>query len=222
MLDQNHTVSAVEAFVKAEMEWLCWAHDFHHIARVVKLARKIRELEWEGNTLIIVLGALLHESLDDKFFEKSKMAERKNNIINFLKSLEVSDSNIESVMFIVQNVWFWKSLERWPDFVASKEFQIVEDADRLEAIWAIAIARTFTYGGKKWSPMYDPTIKPHENLNRDTYAKSDNTSINHFYEKLLLLKDLMHTKSWSELALKRHEFMQSYITQFHSERDLND
>jgi len=198
-------------------KWLCSAHDFFHIERVVTLAEKLCEKEWEWNIFIVRAGALLHEALDDKFFAQSDMAQRKDSLRIFLSEQWIEASDVDSIMFIVENVGYSKSLERWEDFVWSKEFEIVEDADRLESIWAMAIARTFAFWWKKKLPLYDPSIPPKMNLTREEYAKTENTSINHFYEKLLLLKDIMHTVTWTQVAQKRHAFMETYLDQFFSE-----
>ncbi len=212
-------IQKIENYVKQEMEDLCVAHDFEHIQRVVANAKKIHQLENKGNIFIIEAGALLHESLDEKFFDMSKKQERIDKICNFLKPLGLDEKEIEEILFIIENVGFWKSLERTDDFIGSMEFQIVEDADRLEAIWAIAIARCFTYGGKKGRKIYDPNIKPVVLVDKDSYHQKGNkeTSFNHFFEKLLLLKDLMHTKWWKKIAKPRHDFMQKYVDEFLAE-----
>lgn len=211
-------IKKIEKFVKIEMEWLCSAHDFFHIDRVRKLALKLAQLEWKWDALVVEAWALLHESLDDKFFWDKDLEVKITEIKDFLIALNLSSQQVDDIVFIVKNVGFWKSLERAKDFKWTVEFEIVEDADRLEAIWAIAIARTFAYWWKKWRPIYDPTIQPNSDLNRKSYSKSENTTINHFYEKLLLLKDLMHTNSWAKIARERHEFMEVYLEKFYKER----
>lgn len=210
-------IEKVKSFVKEEMEGLCVAHDFIHIERVLGNAHKIYQMEWEWDELTIILWSLLHESLDEKFFEN--IEKRKEDIERFLTTLDVSNKQKKDILFIIENVGFWKSLERNDDFQWSKEFQIVEDADRLEAIWAIAIARMFSYGWKKRRPLYDPAIKPVSLDNKqDYYTNADkNTSFNHFYEKLLLLKDMMHTESAKKIAEPRHKFMELYIEEFLAE-----
>lgn len=207
----------VEQYVRQEMEDLCAAHDFEHILRVVENAKKIQKIEgW--NLEIVIIGALLHESFDEKFFSKSWMPDKKRGIQNFLKWIWMSESEVEEIIFIMENVWYGKSLERSDDFVWSIEFQIVEDADRLEAIWAIAIARCFTYWGKKWREIYNPNILPLDMNNKEEYySDHKSTSFNHFYEKLLLLKDLMHTNTGKSLAEPRHEFMKQYMEEFLAE-----
>lgn len=210
-------IEHVESYIKKEMEWMCSAHDFFHIQRVMKLATKLQGIEWKWDLTAIIIWAYMHESLDDKFFWEDNMQSRKNSIKSFLQSLDLSEEQVENILFIISNVWYGKSLERDENFVWSIEFQIVEDADRLEAIWAIAIARCFAYGWKKKRAIYDPDIKPQTDLDRKQYAKWENTSINHFYEKLLLLKDLMHTDSWRALAQERHVYMEDYLKRFFEE-----
>lgn len=212
-------VKQVEEFVMEEMEGLCSAHDFAHIDRVRKISLKLAKLEEKWDLIVIELWALLHESLDDKFFWDDDLNKKVLNIELFLNNLNLNNEQIENILFIIKNVWYWKSLERSFNFKWTIEFEIVEDADRLEAVGAIAIARVFAYWGKKWRPIHDPSIQPSKNLNRDSYTKSENTSINHFYEKLLLLKDMMHTWSWSKIAQDRHVFMKSYLSHFFQERD---
>jgi uncharacterized protein len=214
-MNQDTVISQVERFVKQEMDNLCVAHDFQHIQRVVDNTRAIQAAEW-WNIFIIHVGALLHESLDKKFLGSMSPVDKKREIQDFLYWLEISEKEVQDIMFIVENVGFGKSLERWEDFVWTLEFQIVEDADRLEAIWAIAIARCFSYGWKKKRPIYDPDIAP-VIINDDLqYAQNTekSTSFNHFYEKLLLLKGLMHTQTGKQLAKPRHEFMELYVETF--------
>lgn len=204
--------------VEQEMQWLCVAHDFYHIMRVLRVAQYIQSKEWWDRE-IIELWALLHEYFDDKFFKKEEMIHRRDVLIGTLTDLWLSSDRVDKVLFIVDNVGYGKSLERNESFVWSQEFMIVEDADRLDAIGAIAIARTFAYGWAKDRPICDPTIKPNLLMDRKQYSKKEGTSINHFYEKLLLLKDLIHTSTWATIAQQRHNFMQSYLDQFFREWD---
>lgn len=210
---------AIADKVQQEMEWVCSAHDFFHIARVVKLAQQLHKQEWSGEIAIIEAGALLHESLDDKFFAADELDQRKEGLNSMLQELWMDTSEREGVMFIVENVGYGKSLARGDDFVGTMEFKIVEDADRLEAVGAIAIARTFAYGGKKGRAIHDPSAEVNTDMTRESYKKAENTSINHFYEKLLLLKDMMHTQSGRKAAEERHAFMESYLQQFYQEWD---
>ncbi len=215
----DHILTWVREYVQKEMEWVCSAHDFFHIERVVKLATQLQILEWNWDLLVIQLGAYLHESLDEKFFWDLDKEKKIAKLTAYLSELGLDQEKIDEIMFIVKNVWYGKSLERNDDFAYTIEFMIVEDADRLEAVWAIAIARTFAYGWWKWRPIYDPNNKPKELKNHNDYLNNENPSINHFYEKLLLLKDMMHTQSAKKIASKRHDYMQWFLNQFYQERD---
>ncbi len=204
-------------FVRQELEWLCSAHDFYHIERVWKLARKIYDAEKQGDPLVIELGALLHESFDDKFYTKEQMHEKEINLKEFLDREWLSHEKIDQIFYVIKNVGFWKSLERGTDFYMPKELEIVEDADRLEAIGAIAIARTFAYGGKMKRAIYDPSASTIEVVDRETYYMNNGSSIQHFYDKLLKLKDLLHTATARKIAQERHVFMERFLEQFHAE-----
>ena len=209
-------IQEIEKFVRNDMEWLCSAHDFLHIERVVANVRQICEMERNWNTDIAIPSAYLHEYFDEKFFDIAKLEEREKRLIDFFKTINILDEYQRQIIYIIKNVWYGKSLSRPDDFVYTPEFQIVEDADRLESIWTIAIARMFTYGWKKGRVIYDPHIPPSV-MNGYSQYKDDSeksTSFNHFYEKLLLIKDLMHTKSWRILAEPRHNRMLRYIEDF--------
>lgn len=215
---QEH-IQKIAHLVQQEMEDLCAAHDFYHIERVVKNAQMIYEGEKRWDIHIILAWAYLHEALDEKFFPSESISQRTQDIQNSLKELWLSEEESKKILFIVENVGFWKSLERWDDFEAPDEFYIVEDADRLESVGAIAIARTFTYGGKKGRPIYDPLYPPRTNLDKEAYyamreTEYKNTSLNHFDEKLFLIKDLMHTETAKNIAQPRHEFMKLFVEQF--------
>lgn len=215
----NSVSSSIESFVKQEMEWICSAHDRYHIERVRTMALLIAQEYPSSNLLIIEAGALLHEALDEKFFVESDMEARERELESMLIWLWVSEQQCKQILFIIKNVGFGKSVERDPSIILPIEFQIVEDADRLEAIWAIAIARTFSYGGKKGRPIYDPNIEKKSITWREDYRKGSEHSINHFYEKLLLLKDLLHTSKAKEIAMPRHTFMEWFLEQFFRERN---
>lgn len=198
------------------MEWLCAAHDFLHIQRVVENAKKISNGEGIKDTFLIEIWALLHESLDTKFFPKENKQQRKKDILHFLENIGLSQDQRDEVLFIIENVGYSKELQRTWEFIGTQNFKIVEDADRLEAIWAIAIARCFSYWGKIKRPIYDPEIAPFEIDGIESYEKTtkESTSFNHFFEKLLLLKDQMHTETGKKLATPKHTFMQVYVEQF--------
>lgn len=215
-------VQKIAYFVRQEMEWLCAAHDFYHIERVAKNAKMIHDGEQKWDIQVILAGAYLHEALDEKFFPSDSIAQRTQEIEKFLQDIWVWELERQKILFIVENVGYGKSLERGDHFEAPDEFYIVEDADRLESVGAIAIARTFTYGGKKGRPIYDPLYPPREHLDKEAYyamreTEYKNTSLNHFYEKPFLIKDLMHTQTAKKIAEPRHEFMKSFAEQFLAE-----
>jgi uncharacterized protein len=202
-------------FVKSELEWVCSAHDLFHIDRVYKLSKQIYEFEKKWDKEVILYSALLHEILDDKFF-KDDIEKQKNKILKLLERLNLKEEQISKIFYIVNNIWYWKSLGK-EKIEKNIEFKIVEDADRLESLGAISIARTFAYWGRKWIPIYDPNIEVDLNLTKEKYWSSSWTSINHFYEKLLKLKDLMNTEIWKKIAKERHEFLEIFLKQFFKE-----
>ena len=204
----------VKEFVKKEMEWVCSAHDLYHIERVCKLSEIIYESERKWDKDVILCSAFLHEFLDSKFFSE-KLKEQELKVSYILEKAWLNQIQKEKVIFIINNIWYWKSLSR-SNPIEMIEFLIVEDADRLESTGAISIARTFAYWWRKWIPIYDPNIKFDDNINEQSYWKSS-TSINHFYEKLLKIKDLMHTKKAKEIAIEKHNFLELFLDNFHKE-----
>ena len=208
-------VESIETWVKHKLELCEPGHDWWHIERVRSNARIIHEREG-GNWEIIHLASLLHDVADAKFFdEDNAMIE----IEQLLKNNEMSDLMIKSVLDIIKNMSFSKEVEG--NGFDSLEYRIVQDADRLDAIGAIGIARAFSYGGLKKRPMYDPAIKPVEYKSTEAYRKSVAPTINHFYEKLLRLKDKMKTESGKLMAAERHRFMEVYLEQFYNEWEGN-
>lgn len=210
----ENALKIIKDFVKKEMEWICSAHDIYHIERVFRISEIIYDSEKNGDKDVVLVSALLHEFLDEKFFSDN-LKEQEFKVNNILNTIWFTKVQIEKVNFIIKNIWYWKSLSR-TEPISMIEFLIVEDADRLESTGAISIARTFAYWWKKWIPIYDPNIKFDSNLNEKSYWKSS-TSINHFYEKLLKIKDLMHTKKWKEIALEKHKFLELFLDNFYKE-----
>jgi len=210
-----NNITKTKKFIKEELDWVCSAHDLYHIERVYKISEKIFLEEKNADKEVTLISALLHEMLDDKFFDWV-LEKQKEKILDFLNSLELNEKQKEKIIYIIENIWYWKSLS-WKKIDKFIEFQIVEDADRLESIWAIAIARTFAYWWKKHRPIYDPEIKVELNMTPEEYRNHKWTSLNHFYEKLLLLKDKMNTKFWKKLAEDRHNFMENFLKQFLAE-----
>ena len=201
------------AFVKEKLEGAEAGHDWFHIERVWKLSKKIAEKEG-GNLEVIELSALLHDIADPKFHNGDETLAIKISK-EFLEKEQVSEEIIEQVLFIIKNISF-KNRAELPDFLPL-ELQIVQDADRLDAIGAIGIARTFNFGGFKNNLMYHPEIQPNLNQTKEEYKKSNGTTINHFYEKLLLLKDLMNTETAKKIASERHDFMLKFLDEFYKE-----
>jgi uncharacterized protein len=209
----EHIINSTIQFVQEKLEGAEAGHDWFHIERVYKNALKINEQE-NGDLMVISLAALLHDIADSKFHDGDE--ELGPRIAGeFLQGIGVGDVVIAHVQQIIKNLSYKSSLGKI-DF-HSKELDIVQDADRLDAIGAIGIARAFTYGGYKNRVLYDPAIKPNLNMTKEAYKTSVNPTINHFYEKLLLLKDLMKTKTGTAMALQRHDFMKLYLDQFYTE-----
>lgn len=201
------------ALVKQKLEGAEAGHDWFHIERVWKLSKKIATTE-NANLEVVELSALLHDIADPKFHDGDETLALKISQ-EFLQSQNVSAEIIDQVLFIIKNISF-KNRGEAPKNLPI-ELQIVQDADRLDAIGAIGIARTFNYGGFKNNLMYHPDIQPVLNMTKEEYKKSNGTTINHFYEKLLLLKDLMNTEAGKQLAQERHDFMLKFLDQFFHE-----
>ncbi|WP_299430683.1 HD domain-containing protein [uncultured Maribacter sp.] len=203
------------AFVKKTLDGAEGGHDWFHIERVYKNSLLIAKEE-NVDLLIVSLGALLHDIADAKFHNGDESIGPKV-ASDFLISMNVSAQIIEHVVAIINNISYKSSLELKADKFSSLELQVVQDADRLDAIGAIGIARAFNYGGFKNRSLYNPDILPNLEMTKEEYKKSTAPTINHFYEKLLLLKDKMNTRSGKKLAKKRHLFMVKYLNQFYSE-----
>lgn len=202
-------------FVKEELAQAEGGHDWFHIERVWKNAKQIAQTE-QVNLQIVELAALLHDIADSKFHNGDEtVGPRKAK--NFLTHIGVDQTVIKEVVLIIENISFKGG--HWEKTYHSTELDVVQDADRLDAIGAIGIARTFNYGGFKNRAIYDPNVQPNLNMTKEEYKKSTAPTINHFYEKLLLLKDLMNTKTGKALAQKRHEYMVSFLDQFYAEWD---
>jgi uncharacterized protein len=206
------------AFVKKKLAGAEAGHDWFHIERVWKLSHLIAKNE-TCNLEVVELSALLHDIADPKFHEGDEtLALRISR--EFLESQGVSEAIIAQVLSVIKNISF-KNRGETPE-IPSIELQIVQDADRLDAIGAIGIARTFNFGGFKNNLMYHPDILPKIDQTKEEYKKSQGTTINHFYEKLLLLKDLMNTETAKKIASERHDFMVSFLDQFYREWKVND
>lgn len=201
------------AFVKEKLRGAEAGHDWFHIERVYKNALLIAQDDSEADLLVVQLGALLHDIADSKFHDGDESI-GPETARQFLSENNVEGDVIEKVVKIIENISFKGGVNRE---YTSRELDIVQDADRLDAIGAIGIARTFNYGGFKNRELYNPDIKPNLNMTKEEYKNSTAPTINHFYEKLLLLKDKMNTQRGKELAQQRHEFMEQFLEQFYKE-----
>lgn len=202
-------------FVKERLQNAEGGHDWFHIERVFKNTLLIAEDE-ACNLEIVKLGALLHDIADSKFHNGDETVGPKV-ARDFLEKENVDEEIIIHVLNIIENISF-KGGNIDKNF-SSKELEIVQDADRLDALGAIGIARTFNYGGFKNRPIYNPNIAPRLNMSKEEYKNSEAPTLNHFYEKLLLLKDKMNTDSGKKIAQERHNFMEKFLSQFYAEWD---
>jgi uncharacterized protein len=212
-MTQQQVIENTIQFVKTQLQDAEGGHDWFHIERVWKNAKLIAKEE-ECDTEVVELGALLHDIADSKFHDGDEDLGPKV-ARGFLESLEIPQDVIEHVENIIRHISY-KGGHQSKDFT-SKELEIVQDADRLDAIGAIGIARAFNYGGFKNRSIYDPNIAPDLHMTKEQYKKGTAPTINHFYEKLLLLKDLMHTETGEKIAQQRHNYMQSFLNQFYAE-----
>lgn len=201
------------AFVKEKLKDAEGGHDWFHIERVYNNAMNIAKDE-NCNITIVALGALLHDIADSKFHGGDETIGPKL-AWEFLESQNVPEETIIHVVNIIENISFkGGNFERK---FSPKELDVVQDADRLDAIGAIGIARAFNYGGFKNRALYDPTITPNMNMSKEEYKSAVSPTINHFYEKLLLLKDRMNTQAGKRIAEERHTYMEKFLEQFFAE-----
>lgn len=205
----NKTINFVQETLKnAE-----GGHDWWHIYRVWNNARQIAQTE-PANLLVVELAALLHDIADSKFHNGNEEI-GPNTAGKYLRDIGIDEETTLHVQQIIRYMSFKSGFDK-PTF-HSTELAIVQDADRLDAIGAIGIARAFSYGGFKGREIYNPEIKPDLNMSKEAYKNSTAPTINHFYEKLLLLKDKMNTATGKQLAQQRHDFMLAYLNQFYAE-----
>ena len=207
----NNTI----AFVKKELKNAEGGHDWFHIERVFKNTLLIAKEE-SVDALVVSMGALLHDIADPKFYNGDETIGPKK-ASEFLISQKIDTETIAHVVKIIQHISYKNSLEKNGNKFTSKELEVVQDADRLDAIGAIGIARCFNYGGFKNRALYNPAISPNLSMTKEEYKNSDAPTINHFYEKLLLLKDKMNTATGRKIAADRHVYMVQFLEQFDSE-----
>ena len=213
MPDTSFIVQKTVAFVQQTLQNAEGGHDWWHILRVWNNAKLIAQTE-KVDLLVVELAVLLHDIADAKFNNGDEAIGPKL-AVDFLKSIEVNAQIIEHVQQIILHMSFKSSFDQ-PQF-SSDEMKVVQDADRLDAIGAIGIARAFSYGGFKNREIYNPEITPDFNLTKEAYKNSSAPTINHFYEKLLLLKNLMNTETAKKITTERHQFMELYLEQFYAE-----
>ncbi|CAL2058647.1 HD domain-containing protein [Tenacibaculum sp. 190524A05c] len=213
-MNESQIIENTKEFVKTTLKNAEGGHDYFHIERVYKNAIAISKDEQNANEFIVSLGALLHDIADSKFHNGDETIGPKV-ATEFLESQKVDISVIEHVQKIIENISFKGG--NFQQQFKSLELDIIQDADRLDAIGAIGVARCFNYGGFKNRALYDPEIKPNLNMTKEEYKKSKAPTINHFYEKLLLLKDRMNTSSGKRIAEQRHLFMEQFLSQFFGE-----
>lgn len=212
-MNKQEIISNTETFVKDTLKNAEGGHDWFHILRVWKNAKLIAANE-KVDIFIVELGALLHDIADSKFHNGDETIGPKV-AREFLEKEQVHYSIIEQVENIISNISYKGG--NFEQTFNSPELKVIQDADRLDAIGAIGIARCFNYGGFKNRPLYNPEIKPNLNLTKEEYKNSEAPTINHFYEKLLLLKDKMNTNTGKKIAEERHQYMESFLQQFYSE-----
>lgn len=212
-MDNADIIMKTAEFVRESLQGAEGGHDWWHILRVWNLAKHIARTE-KVDLLVVELGALLHDIADAKFHGgDEEIGPRKAR--EFLESLGVGQDVISHIENVVANISF-KGGKHEQKF-KSPELDVVQDADRLDALGAIGIARTFNYGGHMGREIYNPEVKPKLQMSKEEYKKSTDPSLNHFYEKLLLLKDRMNTEAGRKIAQGRHEFMEKYLEEFYRE-----
>ncbi|MEO6524103.1 MAG: HD domain-containing protein [Mucilaginibacter sp.] len=213
-MDTNQQlIKQTAQYVKITLQGAEAGHDWFHIQRVWNNAKLIGSQE-RVDMLIVELAALLHDIADSKFHNGDEEI-GPQTAGAFLKSINANADVIEHVQQIIRYMSFKASFDEVK--FNSLELQVVQDADRLDAIGAIGIARAFTYGGFKNRELYDPAIPPNLSMSKEEYKNTLSPTINHFYEKLLLLKDKMNTKTGKQIAQQRHQFMEQYLEQFYGE-----
>lgn len=197
-------------FIKPKTKNDHTGHDFNHLQRVAKLAEKIAKQEGCIQLKIILTSAYLHDFIDDKLVDDVE----KNLMIlkNRLREWLFTEDEINEIVDIITHMSFSKNLKE--NYYLSFSGQIVQDADRLDAIGAIGIARALTYGGVHKRVLYDPSISPRTNLTKEQYRNEKGTTINHFYEKLLLIKDQLNTTTAKQIAIKRQQEMLDFLNNF--------
>ncbi|MBY6035900.1 HD domain-containing protein [Fictibacillus nanhaiensis] len=209
-------IEKTENFVKEQLQHESSGHDWYHIYRVRKLAENIAVQEG-ADRFICVMAALLHDIADEKIAGSEEKG--MNEVLQWLQSIEVESEYIEHILSIIGSMSYKGGNQTGMKTIEGK---VVQDADRLDAIGAIGIGRTFAYSGAKGQLMYDPEIPVREFMTKDQYRNEKSTAVNHFYEKLLKLKNTMNTSYAKKLADERHAFLESFLDQFFAEWEVNE
>lgn len=210
-MNKEKVIQNIEEWVRAELQNEKSGHDWYHIKRVTDIAKELLKHE-EADAFTVTAASLLHDIADDKI--TSNVDAVLDRIKTFLGNNEVSEDTVDTIIDIITTMSFKGGTGRKLTYI---EAQIVQDADRLDALGAIGIARTFQYGGAKGQAMYDPDIPVRDKMNFEEYRNGESTSINHFYEKLLLLKDKMNTPAAVKMAEERETFMKNFLDTFFKE-----
>ncbi|MGP5428088.1 HD domain-containing protein [Enterococcus malodoratus] len=212
----QNNLAAIRGYAKEKLGSDRSGHDFYHVERVAKIAGKLAEEEGIQDTLLIEAASYLHDVIDDKVFED--VENEKEALKKFLKGLSFSDESINEIFDIIENISFSKELELGKAELTLAG-QIVQDADRIDALGAIGILRTAYYGGHTQSPLYDPNLLPQEFKTKEEYRQKS-TVINHFYEKLFKLPATMNTEAGKAEAQRRIVFMEEFLKRFYEEWNL--
>ena len=211
---QKTIIEQTESFVYEQLKSDVSGHDWYHINRVRKLALHIAREEKKGNVFIIEMAALLHDIPDDKLNDDTEAGWSK--LDDWLDMAGVDQNTVREIKEIISTI----SYSAGEMDLTSVEAEIVQDADRLDALGAIGIARTFAYGGKKGQPMYDPSLSVRKEMTKQEYRMGRSSSVHHFYEKLLRLQDLLNTDTAKDIARERHEYMVRFLEEFYKEWDV--
>lgn len=212
----QNNLAAIRGYAKEKLGSDRSGHDFYHVERVAKIAGKLAEEEGIQDILLIEAAGYLHDVIDDKVF--ANVESEKEALKKFLKGLSFSDESINEIFDIIENISFSKELELGKAELTLAG-QIVQDADRIDALGAIGILRTAYYGGHTQSPLYDPNLLPQEFKTKQEYRQKS-TVINHFYEKLFKLPATMNTEAGKAEAQKRMVFMEEFLKRFYEEWNL--
>lgn len=211
---KNQLIEKTKEYVRNELGEDATGHDWFHVDRVRRHAIYICREERTGDPFIVEMAALLHDIPDEKLNENAEKGRAK--LDSFFQTIELADGVKSHIIQIIESISYKGGRKM---ALESIEAKIVQDADRLDAIGAIGIARAFAYGGKKGQLIYDPNIKVREKMSMEEYRNGKSTSIHHFYEKLLKLKDLLNTEAAKKMAESRQRMMLDFLEQFYQEWD---